>query len=269
MKKGFQIIGIFLVKNEDIFIRQAIMNVLDFCDKILIADHYSTDATWEIVKELSQQFNKITCERIKKTHYSHEMIKNYAGTNTWVFGVDGDEIYDPKGLVEFRKEIAAGRYDDWWVIFGNVLNCTALDLVGKRASGHLAPPCRSMTKLYNFQAIHRWDGPCPERMLGGNPVFNEGYSANLRLNLHEMIPWPSSKYRCLHTCFLRRSSKDPLSGAARLNPAELASRSLKERLTLGWLSERQAKGSWYKKEKYLRGPQVTLDVSIFFPEMIS
>jgi glycosyltransferase involved in cell wall biosynthesis len=262
-----QIIGIFLVKNEDIFIEQAVLNVLDFCDLVLIADNYSSDCTWDIVQSLAKTFNKITCQRIKKTDDSHEMIKGYAGTDTWVFGVDGDETYDPNGLVRFREEIQDGNYDNWWVLFGNVLNCIKLDLVNKEAEGYLAPPCRSMTKLYNFRAISSWNGPCLERMLGGTPVFKEGFNANLRLNLHEQISWEDSLYRCLHTCFLRRSSLDPSAGEDRPNPVELSSRSFWDKLGLGFLSKiGGGKKSLWKKEKYLRGPLVTLNVASFFPE---
>lgn len=260
-----QIVGIFLVKNEDVFFEQAVLNVLDFCDRILIADNYSSDRTWDIAQNLACAFKKISCQRIKKTEDSHEMIKGYAGTDTWVFGVDGDEIYDPEGLKKFRKEVQAGTYDNWWVLFGNVLNCTGLNLGKMEADGHLAPPCRSMTKLYNFKAISTWNGPCLERMLGGTPVFKDGFDATLRLNLHEQISWEDSRYRCLHTCFLKRSSLDPPNGQDRPNPVELSGKNLLDRIGLGFVRTvyRGKKPSW-KKEKYLRGPLVNLDVSQFF-----
>lgn len=262
---GSQIIGIFLVKNEDIFFEQAVLNVLDFCDRILIADNFSTDRTWAQAEGLAKFNKKIECFRIKRTHDSHEMIKGYAGTNTWIFGVDGDEIYDPQGLREFRKELLEGRFDDWWVLFGNVLNCTHIDLESKKASGYLAPPCRSMTKLYNFGIIESWEGPCLERMLGDPPVFKKSYDASLRLNLHEQIPWDQSFYRCLHTCFLRRSSLDPPGGQDRPNPVELSGKNYLDKMGLGFIRNlyRVEKKNW-KKEKYLRGDLSTVDVSIFF-----
>lgn len=261
-----KIIGIFLVRNEDIFIEQAVQNVIDFCDQVLIADNYSTDHTWDLAKELARSNNKIQCQRIKRTHDSHEMIQEFSGTNTWIFGVDGDEIYDPERLIDFRQELLSGKYDDWWVIFGNVLNCTSLDLIKKEAAGHLAPPCRSMTKLYNFKAIFRWDGPCLERMLGGTPVFKGGYDLSLRLNLHEKISWEESNFRCLHTCFLHRSSQDPSNRRDRSNPAELAAKGFLEKIGLGFIRSiyRKKQLSW-KREKYLRGDLVRIDVSSFFP----
>jgi hypothetical protein len=266
-KREVKIIGIFLVRNEDIYFKQTVLNILDFCDRILIADNYSTDRTWTQAQNLAKGNDKIECHRIQRTHDSHEMIKEYAGTDTWVFGVDGDEIYDPAGLSLFKEELFEGKYDDWWVVFGNVLNCTKIDLEKKEAEGYLAPPCRSMTKLYNFNAIHRWEGPCLERMLGGTPIFKQGYDLSLRLNLHETIPWESARFRCLHTCFLPRSSQDPAGKTDRPNPVELSRKNILDKVGLGFLRSlyRENKPD-YKKEKYLRGDLVTKNISSFYPD---
>ncbi|MEI9897647.1 MAG: hypothetical protein WDN28_28255 [Chthoniobacter sp.] len=37
-----QIVGITLVRNEDVFVERAVRNAIDFCDRLIIADHYST-----------------------------------------------------------------------------------------------------------------------------------------------------------------------------------------------------------------------------------
>jgi hypothetical protein len=34
------------------------MNVIDFCDEILIANNYSTDHTWDLAKELARSNSK-------------------------------------------------------------------------------------------------------------------------------------------------------------------------------------------------------------------
>jgi hypothetical protein len=260
-----RIVGIFLVRDEDVFFERAVRSVLDFCDRVLIADNQSRDRTWEIATRLAGLDGRLECHSIHQTGDSHTLVQRYAGTRTWVFGVDGDEIYDPGGLARLRRDLLAGAYDRWWTLFGNVLNCIALDPDRRQARGYLAPPCRSMTKLYNFAAISGWDGPCVERMLGGTPHFRPGFDASLRLNLHEQWSWEDSAFRCLHTCFLRRSSRDPAEGP-RLNPVELQARGFLERVGLGFLRRRpsDASESW-KHEKYMRGDLVTKDVSAFFP----
>ncbi len=46
-----------------------------------------------------------------------------------------------------RNELLDGKYDESWIIFGNVLNCTAIDAAAGTATGYLAPPCRSSADI--------------------------------------------------------------------------------------------------------------------------
>lgn len=269
---AYQIIGIMLVHNEDIFIERAIRNVVDFCDKIIITDHQSTDQTYAICQRLAGEFPKIDLRRIEHPSESADAIAPYYGTNTWVFGVDGDEIYDPEGLAVMRKRLMEGNFSDMWCVFGNVLNVTELDLGGKTAKGHLAPPSRPVTKLYNFSIIEDWLDCTEERLHGEKIVFKPGYHFMLRRYLHQELQWDESYFRCLHVPFLTRSSQDGASGllSTRLNPDEIArmgietnplrrlAASLKVRLN------QLLKRDW-KNQKYRRGPLVEKDVSVFFP----
>ena len=107
-----QIVGISLVRNEDIFITQAITNVADFCDKIIILDNLSTDNTWREIEALKTTFPNVEAYQINDYRQSHNYISDYVGTNTWILGVDGDEIYDPKGLSQLRKDIFSGKFDE-------------------------------------------------------------------------------------------------------------------------------------------------------------
>jgi hypothetical protein len=245
---------------------------MDFCDEIIVTDNLSNDKTAEKVKLLSRQHAKIKYHRIDKISDSHELIKEYAGKNVWIFGVDGDEIYDSEGLISFRKELLAGIYDKWWMILGNVLHCTGFDNVKKMVTGHFAPPCRSMTKLYNFGIIESWEGSSGERLHGGEIIFKKGYGKELRRYLHEEVSWERSKFRCLHMCFLQRSSiQKSWKGEylPRPNPADILSQTPLQRL---WVLIRnglglpaQGKQEW-KIEKFTRGPVETLNVSNFFGE---
>jgi len=142
-----KIVAILLVKNEDLFIDSVITNLLNFCDEIIVADNLSTDGTAEKIKRLTRQYSKIVYHRIDSIASSHDLISGYAGENVWVFGVDGDEIYDSLGLAHFREELLAGKYDKWWMIFGNVLHCTALNSERKIATGHFSPPLPKHDKI--------------------------------------------------------------------------------------------------------------------------
>jgi glycosyltransferase involved in cell wall biosynthesis len=266
-----QIIGIMLVKNEDMYVEQAIRNITGFCDRIIVCDNYSSDQTWSILQSLTQEFSQIELQQIETVAQSQTAIEEFAGTATWVFGVDGDEIYDPAGLAAFRAKILSGVFDQDFVIFGNVLNCDRLDLVKKTAQGYLAPPCRSMTKLYNFAAIESWVG-CTERFHGGKIIFKPGYHDLLRRMYHEEHTWEASDYRCLHTVFLKRSSaQNNLAVKTRLNPESIryyqGSHNFFQRGAKYLLSILKiAFHNDYKYEKYHRGPQVSQDVAAFFPK---
>lgn len=252
-----QIIGIILVRNEDIFIKNVINNISQFCDRIIVTDHQSNDKTPEIIKNLAEKNKKINYLRIQHPKESHTVIEQYAGTNTWIFAVDGDEIYDPEGLAKFKKKLIDGKFNDYWQIKGNVLNCTSINYKDKIARGYLSPPARSMTKLYNFSIIEKWNN-CPQRIHAGDLKFKKKIKTPPTLELFKNIEWDDAHFRCLHTVFMQRSSKEKrFITSTRLNPAEKMSadqarkrnnhikylrKSLKSYFRLDWKNKKYKKG---------------------------
>lgn len=267
----FQIVGSVQVRNEDIYVEQAVLNILDFCDKIIVTDHRSTDRTFEICKRLADEHPRIELSSIESPREAAIAIEPYFGTDTWIFGVDGDEIYDPQGLKVMRARLLEGAFAKDFSIFGNVLNVTSLNMKKKTARGHLAPPSRSMTKLYNFSMIESWKN-CPERLLGDELTFKNGFDANLRRYLHEELDWETSHFRCLHMPFMRRSSAQKIRlSRTRLNPDEINSISLERNGAAKLFRTIQLQvmnflGMDWKNQKYRRGPRVEKDVRVFFQD---
>ncbi len=261
-----RIVGILLVKDEDLFVEQAVRNALGFCDEFLAVDNGSRDGTADILGRLSRETGgKVAYHRVDHPRVSHDLVAPLAGTDTWIFGVDGDEIYDPEGLRRMRARMEAGAFDRDWVIFGNVLNVRRLDAESRTVTGHLAPPCRSMTKLYNFRAIDAWHGPCHERLHGGRPVFREGFHEGLRRNLHESVPWDDADFRCLHLCFLRRSTTEAEATKPRSNIMDRYAKSWRQRADDLWRRVRGLEPVDWKEQRYGRGPMVTRSLDPFFP----
>lgn len=267
---AFQIVGIMLVRNEDVFIEYAIRNILEFCDRIIITDHQSTDQTFAICERLALEFPKIEVRRIKSASESASVLEAYFGTNTWIFGVDGDEVYDPKGLRYLKSRLLAGEFSDFWCVFGNVLNVTKLDLKQGIATGYLAPPSRSITKLYNFSIIEDWLDCTTERLHGGTIIFKPGFHSGLRRYLHEELKWDDAYFRCLHVAFLARSSQDAVRLVeTRLNPDEIHRISIVQNFLLRWLTairlllDQFFKRDW-KNKKYKRGVLVKKETQTFF-----
>ncbi len=261
--KDARITGIVLARNEERYIETAVRNAARFCDRMLLCDHRSGDGTAEILRGLAMEHPAAEFHSIVHPRESHDLLRPLCGADTWVFAVDGDEIYDPQGLARLRARIGSGEFDASWMIFGNVLNVTDLARDHSTAAGHLSPPCRSMTKLYNFAAIESWDGNCPERLHGGNPVFRPGFAATDRRYLHEEVSWDEADFRCLHLCFLPRSATDERH--VRRNIMETYGSGRRESLMLGLRNFfRGGCASKWKNERYRRGPGVTVDAAPFF-----
>ena len=116
---------------------------------------------------------------------------------------DGDEVYDPIGLSRFKKDLISGVYDGEWLLLGNVLHCIDWNQKEDLARGYRG---KSMTKLYNFNAIYSWPGNSERFHNPGSISFKAGYHNKMRRKLYFEYDWVNSPFRCLHLCFMHRSS---------------------------------------------------------------
>lgn len=258
------IVAILLVRNEDRFLDRVLRNVSGFCDRLIVADNGSTDGTPAIL-EAWQTAGRIERHAVSHPSQSHDLIAGLAGTDTWVFGVDGDEIYDPQGLARLRRDLLAGAHADCWRIVGHTLHCEALDEARHVAAGYRGPPSRTATKLYNFAALESWIG-CGQRLHGGVQRFRTGYSEARQYRFFEHADWAASDFRCLHMAFLARSSRQTAAGA-RPNVSESWRGGWR-----AWLRRALAAGlgrspaSAYKDASYRQGPLCTEEIRAFFPD---
>ena len=162
--------------------------------------------------------------------------------------------------------IMRGELDGRWLVRGNVLACVELDLEGDRATGYLAPPGPSHTKLYNFGLLESWGGFHRERLHGTEGLrFKPGTSDDKYALYHEYT-WDESPFRCLHVCFLRRSSRER-SSKPRPNlydsarPRRAPVRAVRAAVrALGWRPHAAF------KETYKVGDLVTVSAREFFPD---
>jgi hypothetical protein len=272
-----RIVGSVLVRNEDIFVEHAIRNVADFCDAIHVLDHTSDDGTWEILQSLGRELDCVEVQRSPNSALAHRQLEPYAGTPTWVLGVDGDELYDPDGLARLRRELLDGAHTDVFRLKAHVLNCDELDVSAGRASGWLAPPSRPVTKLFNFAAVESWSGS-PDPLQSGDVVFRDGYDWETRRDLAAATEWADDPLRCLHVCFLRRSSREPVEpgapGRTNLDESRAYDRgaigTIKRRIRpprrAAHLVELERRGTSWKQEWYARGERVTVDARPFLRE---
>jgi hypothetical protein len=245
-----QIVGVGLYRDEDIFVERVVRNVAEFCDELLLFDHRSRDGTGEILRKLAAEFPHARFEAIADPSISHDRLRPFIATDAWVFGVDGDELFDPERLRSFRPRLLGGEFDDWWLIRSNALHVVELDEGSRTARGYMAPPAPSNVKLHNFALIESWDGVHRQRLHGEEGLrFKPGREAR-KLELGKRYSWDDSPLRCLHVCFLRRSSRE-LVDTGRLNISELTAPA---RLPVrAWRRLRGRQPRW-KAEHYREGP---------------
>ena len=261
-----QIIGIFLVKNEENFIAWSLMNVIEFCDQILVLDNLSSDRTDEIVNNIVAAHNHVEIIKVKDANNTQHFLKRFFGTETWVLGVDGDEIHDPSGLIQMRSRIKSGEFNQFWSISSRYLHVTGFNFTDASVSGYTSPPAKAGLKLYNFNAIDNWHSQWRnrERLHGKGLKFRKGYSKKQSYKFSVESDWDSASFKCLHLCFFSRSSvdtddKSPNLLQARKNPAESR---IMRRLTRK-IERLSSKNSDYRKKRYARGNVATFDLSSF------
>ena len=236
--------------------------MIDFCDELTLVDHRSRDRTPEILERFAAESPIPTSvHHVRDPAVSHELIAAYAGEDVWAFGVEGDELYDPNGVARFRPRLLLGEFADVGSLKGIQLHCRELDLEARGATGWLAPPARSTTKLFNFSLLSSWDGDATERFHGGTAVRRRPVRIE---TIRDEKPWDEADFRCLHVCFLRRSSIQPEGERARESRVERRAHS---RLRRARDRIRSALGepeeSWWKLNKYAQGEPVTVDVPGF------
>ncbi len=109
-------------------------------------------------------------------------------------------------------------------------------------------------------------------MHDGNPVFRRGYGWDSMRYLYD-LGWEEDPLRCLHVCFVPRSSRDPagISSRRNINETGLYDRSLvgalkrmlRGRLVPSDVAALHTVGTDWKRAWYARGDRVTIDAAPF------
>jgi len=208
---GRQIVGVMLVRNEDLHVAWALRNIADFCDRIIVLDNYSTDRTFDVVAEMRERHPNIELRRWWNAKNSQKALRPFYQTPTWLFRVDGDEIHEPAALAGVRRRIMQGEFDSVYQppLGCHVLNCKAVSMENKTATGYEFP---TRLALHNFAPVTGWKNESRER-LHGHPVFVDSRTAGD--GFYNTASWSESPTRCLHLCFMPRSS------GAKRHPFEL------------------------------------------------
>jgi len=260
-----RIVGIVLVRDEENFVTWAIENAIGFVDEMLVIDNLSRDGTPARLAALAARHPKIRLIRDGQPDRTNRHLQSYIGQDVWVFGLDGDEIYDRDALGRMRARVLSGEFARRWSVFGHSIHATVLDLDGGRAIGYATPPAAPATKLYNFAILDSWHANT--QRLHGRPVLRPGYDLADGWKTAGGTSWADSDFRNLHMCFFPRSSLDAET-ELRLNITDRSFRNVVRRPIFkalralgvkGKLADYLAQRSGLKKSlRYMRGDVVEL-----------
>jgi len=260
-----RIVGIVLVRNEENFVTWAIENAIGFVDEMLVIDNMSRDATADLLAALAARHPKVRLIRDGHADGTNRHLQTYIGEDVWVFGLDGDEIYDRAGLARLRARVLGGEFSRRWSVFGHSLHATVLDFGQDRAIGYVTPAAAAATKLYNFAIIESWHANT--QRLHGLPVLKPGYDHADGWADAVGADWTASDFRNLHMCFFPRSSIDAAT-EIRANITDRSFRNVIRRPVFkalqslgvkGRLADYLAQRSGLKKPlRYMRGDVVEL-----------
>lgn len=247
-----KIIAIVMVKNEERFIGGVIRNILAFCDKIIVIDTGCTDQTIEEIRKVDDIEDPLKVHLIREPDLTktHRIAERYLGAGHWIFGVDGDEIYDPGMLLRMRVRIMSREFDNAYQVKGMYLHATEYTKDGK-LSGYFGPPSHNPTKLYNFANIEEWPSD-------GHTLFHPK-AKTFAKGSHKMPvveSWYNSDLRCLHMRFFQRSRQESREEEGRrLTPEDVA----------GYGSKKDRGGTNESNERlqYQIGEIVTVDTAPF------
>ncbi len=201
-----RIVGIVLVRDEENFVTWAIENAIGFVDEMLVIDNLSRDSTPDRLAALAARHPKIRLIRDSQPDRTNRHLQPYIGEDVWVFGLDGDEIYDAKALMRMRGRLLAGEFARYWTLVGHSLHATVIDFDRQKAIGYITPVAAPATKLYNFAVMESWH--VGTQRLHGRPVLKPGVDYSDNWKAWGSTGWAESDFRNLHMCFFPRSSHD-------------------------------------------------------------
>lgn len=251
-----RIVGIVLVQNEENFVTWAISNVLEFCDEIIVLENNSTDATWARIEAMAARHSKIKAHRVTQADRTNEYAIPFVGQDVWLFGVDGDEIYDPAGLARFRQRVLAGEFSAAREIRGHTVHARTIDLDGQSATGFVTPAAKAATKFYYAGAIESWHGNT--QRLHGRPVYKDGWEPADRVQSSAHGTWEQADLRMLHLCFFPRSTINA-DVAVRQNITDRSFRNVWRRPVFAMLAalglDRGRMGDYIRRLAGIRKPQ--------------
>jgi len=190
-----------IVKNEQNWIKPALLSVIDQVDQMLIWDTGSTDKTVAIIKSIDSPkiifAQKGRVNRQQLVNLRNQQIK--ATRTPWIILLDGDEIWPKENLFKLIKAIKAAK-PNTIALVNRTRNCIG-DI------NHFLPESEGRYKIgpwqghLNIRAIKNLPGLA---VTGEYPQESYVYKGKSLQDQPERLEFVNTWY--LHTTHLKRSS---------------------------------------------------------------
>jgi len=190
-----------IVKNEQQFIKPAILSVIDHIDTMLIWDTGSTDKTIEIIKSINSPKIKFEekgkVNRQQLVNLRNQQIK--LTKTSWFVLLDGDEVWPKQNLLKLIKAVKTAK-PDTLALVNKTRNCLG-DIY------HYQPESKGKYKIGSWQGhlnIRAIKNTLNLKVIGQYP--NEAYVINNKplQDQPEKLEFVDTWY--LHLTHLKRSS---------------------------------------------------------------
>ncbi len=195
--KNNTITAIYLIKNEENFIKESIESVESIADEIIIFDTGSSDKTTDMIKSIKSEKVRLYLKGEKKPEELIELKNEMSALvkTEWFWILDGDEIYGEEANL-IKEELLKVPQDV------HRLQIEVIDLVKNLNMVY----SRYIGKIFRTKEIcFIGEFPYEKVTLKENPDID---IKNISIKL---IP----KIKCFHLCYFPRSSKDLDVGYAR------------------------------------------------------
>jgi glycosyltransferase involved in cell wall biosynthesis len=194
-----------LVRNEERFIRAALLSILPLAKRVLVYDTGSTDATLKILSSIQSEKVQIVRKTFSRpselTDLRNEMIGQT--TTEWFMLVDGDELYPAHAVRRISEEIQT---------VPPTVHKIAIRRVHFLGSFNFVSRVDSTGRIYRTKNV-RWRPGAPPRY---RPRADAEYlldNPSASLQSHRIL-LPEDIF-FFHCQYLARSSKDDEVGALR------------------------------------------------------
>lgn len=184
------ITAVYLIRNEENFIKDSILSIAEFVDEIIVFDTGSKDKTVEMLKSLDMPKIKLH-ELGEQNPQQLGMLRNKMidlVKTDWFWLVDGDEIYgDDAYLVKDKiKTIPENIHR---------LQIKVIDLIKNPNLVY----SKYVGKIFRAKKI---------MFAGEYPFENPVCKDDKNIDLNSISAKLDSQIRCFHMCYFPRSSKD-------------------------------------------------------------